>query len=101
MWLPLLLLSQSTAAAPEQPRTVIDLLPESCAESPDDSDEIVVCGRRAGDSPYRIRSGPPVPPALPEAKINIGGATLAAETEQGEVGGIPSNRAMIKLRIKF
>ena len=99
MWLPLLLLSQSTAN-PQPPRIVIDLLPKPCAKPSEQSNDIVVCGRR--EEPYRIGPMAPVPPALPDAKIGISeDATLAAEAQQGEIGGIPTNRAMITLKIKF
>jgi len=45
MWLPLLLLSQSTAS-PQQPRILIDLLPKPCTHPSEQAGEIVVCGRR-------------------------------------------------------
>ena len=99
MWLPLLLLSQSTAR-PQQPRILIDLLPKPCTHPSEQAGEIVVCGRR--EEPYRIGPISPTPPALPEAKIGIGeDATLSAEARQGEIGGIPTNRAMLTLKVKF
>ena len=99
MWLPLLLLGQSTAG-PQQPRIVIDLLPKPCAQSSEQRGEIVVCGRR--DEPYRIGPIGPTQPALPDARIGIGDdATLSAEAQQGEVGGFTTNRAMVTLKIKF
>ena len=99
MWLPLLLLSQTTADPPP-PRVVIDLLPKACTKPSEQGEDIVVCGRR--EEPYRIGPIAPAPPAIPDAKIGIGEkATLAAEAQQGEIGGIPTNRAMITLKIKF
>lgn len=100
MWMPLLLLTQSTTIV-EPPRVVIDLLPKPCAKTPGQSDEVVVCAQRAVEEPYRIGPTTEAPPALPEAKIGIGKATLAAEAQKGEVGGIPTNRAMITLKFKF
>lgn len=67
----------------------------------DDSDEVVVCGRRA--EPYRLKRIPEryEDSLLPKAEIGIGGAKLAVEGEQGNVGGIPSNRAMMRLKLPF
>jgi hypothetical protein len=68
---------------------------------PDGSGDVVVCGRR--EEPFRLK-----PMAeryedtlLPKAEIGIGGAKLTAEGEQGSVGGIPSPRAMIRLKVPF
>ena len=99
MWLPLLLLSQAVGQPPP-PRLVIDLLPKACTKPSEANGEVVVCGRR--EEPYRIGPIGPAPPAIPEAKIGLGEkATLAAEAQQGELGGIPTNRAMVSLKIKF
>lgn len=76
--------------------------PERCARPPENKEEVVVCGRRDGQSPYRIGPQPSAPPALPDAEFKISDNVKAgAKAEQGEVGGIPTNRAMVTLKIKF
>lgn len=63
--------------------------------------DVVVC---APDQ-QQFRLGPPPRAradggALPAARVGLGGkASLSAETEQAGVGGFPSNRAMIRLRL--
>lgn len=63
-------------------------------------DDVVVCARspdadRIGTIPDYSR-----PMTLPRAATAIPGVgTLSAETEQAGVGGFPSNRAMIRLRL--
>ena len=76
--------------------------PQRCGERAS-SGEIVVCGQRDGQSPYRLGPQlPSPPPALPDAQFNISeGVKAGVVAEQGEIGGIPTNRAMINLRIKF
>ncbi|WP_230480431.1 hypothetical protein [Sphingomonas sp. Leaf21] len=65
-----------------------------------DDDDVVVCGRssdadRIGTVPDYSR-----PFTLPQARTEIPGVgTVSAETEQVGVGGFPSNRAMIRLKI--
>jgi hypothetical protein len=66
-------------------------------------DEIVVCGRAPGElGPSRL---PPLPAResdIPKAETAIGkGIAIAGETEQADVGGVPSNRLMVRLKIKF
>lgn len=64
---------------------------------------MVVCGR--GQEEFRLRTSPERystdPQALPRARTTIGGNTIGAETEQGSVGGIPTNRVMLRLRRPF
>lgn len=79
-----------------------DLLrrPERCLKQA--GEEIVVCGRRDEQSPYRIGPQQPTPPALPNAEFKISeGVEAKLEAERGEIGGIPTNRAMFTLKIKF
>jgi hypothetical protein len=85
----------------EPPVSGNSIKPERCSEA-GGTGEVVVCGRRDGQSPYRIGPQSPTPPALPDAQFNISdGVQAGATAEQGDVGGIPTNRAMITLKIKF
>ncbi|WP_395623327.1 hypothetical protein [Sphingomonas daechungensis] len=96
-----ILLTQVASAAP---REVIDLtIPQPCVAAPADG-EVVVCANRNGESPYRLRQprGKVAETDLPKAEVQVAnGVAIAGETEQADVGGFPSNRAMIKLKIKF
>ena len=98
MMFPLILAQVVSASPPER----VDLtIPQPCrAES---AGEVVVCANRSGESPYRLKQ--PVERAregLPKAEKQIAeGVGVAAETEAADVGGFPSNRAMIRLKIKF
>lgn len=92
-------------AAGSPPSEVIDLtLRPQCEAKRSASDEIVVCGRRSDrPSPYRL---PVLPPeqqkGIPTADTMLAnGVNLGAVTEQANVGGFPSNRLMLRLRIKF
>ncbi|KQT32675.1 hypothetical protein ASG29_13135 [Sphingomonas sp. Leaf412] len=71
--------------------------------APDGS--LIVCG--AGQEGFRLRPLPERyaadPAALPKAETGIlgGKAKLAAEAEQAGVGGVVSNRAMVRLKTPF
>lgn len=76
--------------------------PDPCARPA--AGDIVVCGRRADPDRYRLR---PLDgrysadaAALPKAETGIlgGRAALAAEVESATIGGVPSNRAMLRLK---
>ena len=72
-----------------------------CGPAPS-QDEVVVCGRADGRSPYRLPEIEEPDARPPTATVGIGGnAALAAETESADVGGLPSNRVMVRLKIKF
>ena len=74
--------------------------PERCLKQA--GEEIIVCGRRNEQSPYRIGPQRPAPAALPDAEFSLGdGVKLRLNAEQGELGGIPTNRAMVTLNIRF
>jgi hypothetical protein len=94
-------LAQVIASAPPD---AIDLtIPRPCESRPSSGDEIVVCGRAPGElGPSRL---PPLPARdsdIPKAETAIGkGIAIAGETEQADVGGVPSNRLMVRLKIKF
>jgi hypothetical protein len=77
--------------------------PDPCARAA--AGDVVVCGRRPDPERYRLRAlddrysadaG-----AVPKAETGIlgGRAALVAEAESATVGGVQSNRAMIRLRI--
>ena len=73
-----------------------------CAATPAASDEVVVCGR--DDDRYRLKPLPPRPqePLIPKAAMALpGGGRAAAEVEQGSVGGVASNRLMLRLSKPF
>lgn len=95
------LLQAMSASPPER----VDLtIPQPCAAQRSETDEVVVCGNRNGESPYRLKE--PVAPeegqALPKAEVKLAdGVTVGAGTEQADVGGFPSNRIMLGLKIKF
>ena len=101
MLLPFALAQAVSASPPER----IDLtIAQPCQAERADPDEVVVCANRNGESPYRLKQPDPPPRknALPEAQVKIAeGVSAGAETESVDVGGFPSNRAMIRLKIKF
>ena|SRR5436190_2002220 len=88
-----------------EPQSIADnLLPRSdrCVKQSTSGDEVVVCGRRNGQSPYRIGPQAPLPPVLPDAEFSLSnGVKAKLGAEQGAVGGIPTNRAMVSLKIRF
>ena len=90
----------ASAVSPER----VDLtIPQPCAPQKADGDEIVVCANPSGVSPYRINQPAPRPgTGVPKAEIQLAnGASVGAETESVDVGGFPSNRAMLRLKLKF
>lgn len=100
----MLLLAAIAQAVASTPPQKIDLtIRPACESQKSDGDEIVVCARRKdGFSPYRINQPPPRQPDLPKAELQLeGGLSIAAETENVDVGGFPSNRLMARLKIKF
>lgn len=95
-------LAQTISSAPSD-RIDLTVQPP-CEAYQSGSDEVVVCApRRDERSPYRL----PAPSSeewdvVPKAEMSLGkGVNLAAETEQVDVGGFPSNRLMLRLKIKF
>lgn len=96
-----LALAQAVSASP--PDRVDLTVPQPCQAQRADADEIVVCANRDGQSPYRIKQAERrSDPGMPKAQVKIAqGVNAAAETEQADVGGFPSNRAMIRIKIKF
>lgn len=100
MLLSLLLLLQASSAAPE---AAIDLTAsDPCRDRRAAEADVVVCGRKEERSPYRL----PILPKVEEKQVKAekllgGGAAVAAETEQVDVGGFPSNRLMVRFKVKF
>ena len=101
MTLFLFALTQVVSAAP--PERVDLTIPQPCAPQKAESDEIVVCANPNGMSPYRINQPTPRPDArVPKAEVQIAdGVSVGAETESADVGGFTSNRAMLRLKLKF
>jgi len=97
----LILLAQ--AAGPDNAAPIDLSERQPCQAERSSADEIVVCGTKNEPSPYRIKQ--PLDPSkrgLPKAIMKIGdGVNVAAEAEGAEVGGVPSNRLMVGLKIKF
>ena len=93
-------LSLQAVAPSTDPAT--QFLSDRCRAATPGEDEVVVCGRRDGQSPYRIGPQAPAPPALPDARFKIkDGVEAKLSAEQGEIGGIPTNRAMVTFKFKF
>jgi hypothetical protein len=98
----LLLTFLSLQVAEPSISSTIKILPDRCRAASTREDEVVVCGRRGDQSPYRIGPQAPSPPTLPDATFKLSdGVEAKLSADQGEVGGIPTNRAMIRLKIKF
>ena len=77
--------------------------PKACEATQSVSKEIVVCARRKdGSSPYRIQPTQPLGSDIKKAEMKLGESVTAnAETERYDVGDFPSNRLMVRLKIKF
>jgi hypothetical protein len=90
-----------SASPPER----VDLtISQPCADRRGDDGVVIVCANRNGVSPYRLQEPEEVAEgaALPDAEVKIAdGVTADAATEQTNVGGFPSNRIMLGLKVKF
>jgi hypothetical protein len=96
------MLQAVTASPPER----VDLtIPQPCsAQRPGADGEVIVCANRNGDSPYRLTDVPEPAEgeALPKAEVKVAeGVSAGVETERTDVGGFDSNRAMVRLKVKF
>jgi hypothetical protein len=81
----------------------IDLLMRPLECGPGSAEEVTVCGRRDGDR-YRIPPQYRTDPGdegLGSAETAIGKVRVGAVTEQGDVGGIKTNRIMLRIKIPF
>jgi hypothetical protein len=83
----------------------IDLTaPQPCGTKKVASNEIVVCAHRGdGSGPYRLKQLPPNARAvIPRAAVTLAnGVVASADAQRGDVGGFPSNRLMVGVKIKF
>lgn len=102
----LLTLLQTTVAGPVLPREVPRVTAKTCRQqAAERTDDILVCA--PGQEQFRLKKLPDRyvadAPLLPRAETSIlgGKAKIAADAEQGDVGGIPTNRAMIRLKVPF
>jgi len=95
-----LVVAQAVSASP--PERVDLTIRQPCQAQTSAPDEVVVCAR-TGENPYRLKQLPAPPPReLPKAEVQVAeGVQAGVETEQADVGGHPSNRAMLRLKVKF
>ena len=96
-----LALAQAVSASP--PERVDLTIPQPCQPAAAEDGEVVVCANRDGSSPYRLQEPlTPQPTATPKAELTVAqGVSVAAESEEADVGGVPTNRGMIRLKVKF
>ena len=93
-------IAQAISASP--PERIDLTITQPCRTEAASSDEVVVCANRNGESPYRLHEPPPRSKDLPKAELSVAeGVSVAGETEQADVGGVPSNRVMLRLKVKF
>jgi hypothetical protein len=101
--MPLLLAVLAQAISGSPPERIDLLIPQPCATRTAASGEIIVCANRAGGpGPYRISQPAPSQAQMPKAEVQLAdGVSVAAETEQADILGFPSNRAVLRLKVKF
>lgn len=93
-------IAQAISASP--PERIDLTIAQPCRPEAASSDEVVVCANRNGESPYRLREPRLRSEELPKAELSVAeGVSVAGETEQADVGGVPSNRVMLRLKVKF
>lgn len=99
----LLLLAALTQTISPVPSENIDVtIPRSCEAKKTATDEILVCAKRTDRSPYRITQPPPRQSRVPKAELQLAdGVSASADIDGYDVGGFPSNRIMVRLKIKF
>ncbi|NUS99901.1 MAG: hypothetical protein HOP96_02870 [Sphingomonas sp.] len=91
-------LMQTASAGPPE---VIDLTISQPCQQKAEGDEVVVCANR-GESPYRLPKSAPRASKPAKAEVQIAdGVSAGAETENVDVGGFPSNRLMLRFKMKF
>jgi hypothetical protein len=98
MMLALLMATEIGLIGPRLPAVPTAVVVGKCRKS---NDEIVVCGQSEQEI-YRLRTRlPDEPPLLPKAEIAIGDTKLAVENQAASIGGIPVNRMMVRMKLKF
>ncbi|WP_343525549.1 5'-nucleotidase [Sphingomonas sp.] len=100
MWVAVMIAMQAGAVA--GPVLPVPRRPEAPTRCPvgETGDDVVVCARSAEEDRLRPVPDYSKPLSLPKARTEIPGVgTLSGEVEQAGVGGFPSNRAMIRLKI--
>ena len=84
-----------------KPDTIDLTIPRQCQEAKS-GEEVVVCANRSGESPYRLKQPAQKERGPAKAQVQVAdGVTAGAETENVDVGGFPSNRLMLRLKMKF
>ncbi|HYC95316.1 MAG TPA: hypothetical protein VEB39_06415 [Sphingomicrobium sp.] len=98
-----LVLATAQAVSPAPPEKIDLTIRQSCNAKSPTNDEIVVCGLRDGRSPYRLpQSITPHGSDIPKVEVGLSeGVNAIVQTESADVGGFPSNRIMIGLKMKF
>lgn len=98
-----LLLAAIAQAVTSAPPERIDLtVRRPCEAEQESADEIVVCGEREIQASYRINQPQTQTAKRPKAEVQLAeGVDASVETEAANIGGAPSNRLMVRLKIKF
>ena len=98
----LLIIALAQADTSVPPGRINPTSPQRC-ETLDSLDaDVLVCGRRNDPNRYRLPPLTPYQSELPKAELQLGNDTsVSAETQRVVIGGLPSNRVMIRLKIKF
>ena len=99
----LIAMAQATSpSAPSPPQKIDMTLATPCERAAATDEDVIVCGRRDETSRYRIPPPASSPSRKDRAEWQVGeGASVSAETENVDIGGTPSNRVMLRLKIKF
>ncbi len=97
----MIVLAQAVTSVP--PGKIDLTVPQPCETQKSTESEVIVCGRRTdGSSPYRLNQPPTQPSDIQKAETQLAdGVRVSAETENVDIGGTPSNRLMVRLKIKF
>lgn len=97
----LLLFAQAVAMSPMPDFDLEQVRPAPAPCGSASGEDIVVCGRRRDQRLQAPDERFEPDHRLPKAEVGVGGAKLSVEGEAASIGGIPTNRAMIRLKIPF